>query len=185
MRALRVCHGKKSDMLSAEEILTAYEDADRRRQIVFGVGSVLRGDDAAGPLLVKKMEDAPIEGWAAVDGGQTPENDLGHLRRLSPKRLLLVDAAAMGLEPGTIRRLRGADVASQSFITTHTLPITYLLGELESLCSEVTVLGIQPSGTEFFDPVHARVLAAVDTIYRGIARGDDFEGIPYVNDERN
>ena len=185
MRALCICHGKKGDMLSAEEIFAANEEANRNGQVVFGIGSVLRGDDAAGPRLVKKMEDAPVEGWVAVDGGQTPENDLGYLRRLTPRRLLLVDAAAMGLEPGAIRRLRAADVATQSFITTHTLPITYLLGELESICKEVIFLGIQPSGTEFFDPVHTRVLAAVDVIYQYIAKGDNFEEIPYFNDERN
>ena len=72
MRALCICHGKKGDMLSAEEIFAANEEADRNGQVVFGIGSVLRGDDAAGPLLVKKMEDAPVEGWVAVDGGQTP-----------------------------------------------------------------------------------------------------------------
>lgn len=69
MRTLCVCHGKKGDMLSAEEIFAANEEADREGRIVFGVGSVLRGDDAAGPLLVKKMEDAPIGGWSAIDGG--------------------------------------------------------------------------------------------------------------------
>ena len=94
----------------------------RGGNIVFCVGSVLRGDDAAGPLLAKKLEDFPVEGWTAVDGGQTPENDLGYLRRLAPRRLLLVDAAAMGLEPGAIRRLQAADVATQSLITTPRCP---------------------------------------------------------------
>ena len=101
-------------MLNAEEILAASEASKRGGNIVFCVGSVLRGDDAAGPLLAKKLEDFPVEGWTAVDGGQTPENDLGYLRRLAPRRLLLVDAAAMGLEPGAIRRLQAADVATRS-----------------------------------------------------------------------
>lgn len=57
-----------------------------------------------------------------------------------------MDAAAMGLEPGAIRRLQAADVATQSLITTHTLPITYLLGELEAVCEEVVFLGVQPRG---------------------------------------
>lgn len=168
-------------MLSAEEILAASEASERGGNIVFCVGSVLRGDDAAGPLLAKKLEDLPIDGWSAVDGGQTPENDLGYLRRLAPNRLLLVDAAAMGLAPGDIRRLEARDVAVQSLITTHTLPITYLLGELEAMCNEVVFLGVQPAGTEFFDPVHPRVLAAVEHIYQSIAQGGDFEKYPYVN----
>ena len=123
---------------SAEDILAASEAGARGGNVVFCVGSVLRGDDAAGPLLAKRLEDDPVAGWLAVDGGQTPENDLGYLRRLAPQRLLLVDAAAMGLEPGAVRRLRAEDVAVQSLITTHTLPITYLLGELEQMCEEVT-----------------------------------------------
>ena len=160
---------------SAEDILAASEAGARGGNVVFCVGSVLRGDDAAGPLLA-----APLEGWTAVDGGQTPENDLGYLRRLAPQRLLLVDAAAMGLEPGAVRRLRAEDVAVQSLITTHTLPITYLLGELEQMCGEVTFLGIQPGGTEFFDPVHPRVLAAVESVYAALAEGGNFEQYPFV-----
>lgn len=162
-------------MLSAEEIIAVSEDAQRGNNVVFCVGSVLRGDDAVGPLLAKKLNDYPVEGWLAVDGGQTPENDLGYLRRLAPNQLLLVDAAAMGLMPGDIRCLQAADVATQSLITTHTLPITYLLNELEEMCEEVTFLGVQPATTEFFDPVHPQVLAAVEHIYQNIARGGDFE----------
>ena len=155
---------------SAEDILAASEAGARGGNVVFCVGSVLRGDDAAGPLLAKRLEDDPVAGWLAVDGGQTPENDLGYLRRLAPQRLLLVD----------VRRLRAEDVAVQSLITTHTLPITYLLGELEQMCGEVTFLGIQPGGTEFFDPVHPRVLAAVESVYAALAEGGNFEQYPFV-----
>ncbi len=165
----------------AGDIIAATEAADRGQNIVFCVGSVLRGDDAAGPLLAKRLEDEPISGWLAVDGGQTPENDLGYLRRLAPKRLLLVDAAVMELEPGAIRRLAPENVAIQSLITTHTLPITYLLGELESTGAEVTFLGIQPAGTEFFDPVSPAVRKAVERIYQTLKEGADFSVFPFVD----
>lgn len=166
---------------SAEDILAASEAGARGGNVVFCVGSVLRGDDAAGPLLAKRLEDDPVAGWLAVDGGQTPENDLGYLRRLTPQRLLLVDAAAMGLEPGAVRRLRAEDVAVQSLITTHTLPITYLLGQLEEMSDEVTFLGIQPAGTAFFDPVSEPVLAAVDELHAVIAAGADFGCYPLMS----
>lgn len=163
---------------SAEDILAAAEESERGGNIVFCVGSVLRGDDAAGPLLAKRLEEEPVEGWTAVDGGQTPENELGYLRRLAPRRLLLVDAAAMGLEPGALRRLTPEHVAVQSLITTHTLPITYLLAELEQMCDELVFVGIQPAGTEFFEPVHPQVLAAVDHLYRTLATGAQFDRYP-------
>jgi len=166
---------------TAEAILAAAEAGARGGNVVFCVGSVLRGDDAAGPLLARHLEEKPVEGWTVVDGGQTPENDLGYLRRVAPHRLLLVDAAAMGLDPGTVRRLRPQDVAVQSLITTHTLPITYLLEELVQMCNEVIFLGIQPLSTAFFDPVSDAVRKAVEGIYRDIAAGGNFEMYPYVN----
>lgn len=166
---------------SAAAILAAAEEGDRGRCVAFCVGSVLRGDDAAGPLLARRLEEEPVDGWIAVDGGQTPENDLGYLRRLAPRRLLLVDAAAMGLEPGAVRRLSAQDVAVQSLITTHTLPITYLLGQLEEMSDEVTFLGIQPAGTAFFDPVSEPVLAAVDELHAVIAAGADFGCYPLMS----
>ncbi len=50
--------------------------------IVLTAGSVLRADDAAGPVLSKKMEDAPLAGWYTIDGGQTPEDDIIEVRRV-------------------------------------------------------------------------------------------------------
>ena len=61
--------------------------------IVLTAGSVLRADDAAGPVLSKKMEDTPIAGWYTIDGGQTPEDDIIEVKRERPPRLVLVDAA--------------------------------------------------------------------------------------------
>jgi hydrogenase maturation protease HycI len=142
--------------------------------VVFTVGSVLRGDDAAGPLLAKMLENNPIAGWDVVDGGQSPEDELSVIRKKKPDYLLLVDAADMDLEPGAIRILTEKDVYVDFLITTHSLPLTFLLGELKSSCKEVVFLGIQPSHTEFFEPLHPQVKEAVEEIYRRLQQGNDF-----------
>lgn len=151
-------------------------------KVVFTVGSVLRGDDAAGPMLAKMMQDNPIIGWEVVDGGQTPEDDLAVIRRIQPQRLLLVDAADMDLSPGAMRVVGEEDVATQFLITTHSLPITFLLGELKNICPDVTFLGIQPGDTSFFAPLHPHVRKALDDIYRCIQEEGDFSTYPLVND---
>lgn len=142
--------------------------------IVFTAGSVLRGDDAAGPMLAKMLTDEPVDGWTVIDGGQTPEDDLVTVRRAQPDRVLFVDAAAMGLETGAIHRLTADDVAEQFLITTHSLPMTFLLGQLSDACDDVTFLGIQPGSTEFFDPLSPEVREALDRVVACLRAGGDF-----------
>ena len=114
--------------------------------IVLTAGSVLRADDAAGPVLSKKMEDAPIAGWYTIDGGQTPEDDI----RLLDKR----------------------DVARKSMFTTHSLPLSILIEEIEQSCEDIVFIGIQPGDTEFYNPMSPEVFEAVDAVYDAVAAND-------------
>lgn len=147
-------------------------------KVVFTVGAVLRGDDAAGPMLAKMLEQNPIPGWTCIDGGQTPEDDLAVIRRMQPDVLLLVDAAQMGREPGTIAVVDERDVVSDLLITTHFLPITFLLEDLKKSCKQVVFLGIQPAQLEFMEPLTPEVLKSVERIYGFLKQGADFSHLP-------
>ena len=114
--------------------------------IVLTAGSVLRADDAAGPVLSKKMEDAPIAGWYTIDGGQTPV--------------------------GAIRLLDKRDVARKSMFTTHSLPLSILIEEIEQSCEDIVFIGIQPGDTEFYNPMSPEVFEAVDAVYDAVAAND-------------
>ena len=147
-------------------------------KVLLTVGSVLRGDDAAGPLLAKLMLDSPETGWAIVDGGQTPEDELRTIKRMTPKVVVVVDAADMGLEAGAVRRLKASDVAESFLITTHALPMTFLLDQLSNAAEQVFFLGIQPADTTFFNPLTPAVKKAVEELYRIFSDGGDFETYP-------
>ena len=147
-------------------------------KVVFTVGAVLRGDDAAGPMLAKMFEQNPIPGWTCIDGGQTPEDDLAVIRRMQPDVLLLVDAAQMGREPGAIAVVDERDVVSDLLITTHSLPITFLLEDLKKSCKQVVFLGIQPAQLEFMEPLTPEVLRSVERIYEFLKQGADFSHLP-------
>ena len=136
--------------------------------IVLTAGSVLRADDAAGPVLSKKMEDAPIAGWYTIDGGQTPEDDIIEVKRERPPRLVLVDAADMALPVGSIRLLDKRDVARKSMFTTHSLPLSILIEEIEQSCDDIVFVGIQPGDTEFYSPMSPEVFDAVDAVYDAV-----------------
>lgn len=157
---------------SSEVPAPAAPDGSPLRGIVLTAGSVLRADDAAGPVLSKKLEEAPIPGWYSIDGGQTPEDDIVEVKRVRPPRLVLVDAADMALPAGEVRLLSKRDVAARSWFTTHSLPLTLLIEEVEGACGDVLFVGVQPGSTEFFGPMTPAVRDAVDRVYEAVRAGD-------------
>ena len=100
------------------------------------------------------------------------------IRRMQPDVLLLVDAAQMGREPGTIAVVDERDVVSDLLITTHSLPITFLLEDLKKSCKQVVFLGIQPAQLEFMEPLTPEVLRSVERIYEFLKQGADFSHLP-------
>jgi hydrogenase 3 maturation protease len=104
----------------------------------------MMGDDGAGPLLAEMCAARPVGEWVVIDGGSAPENDIVAIRELRPDRLLIVDATDMGLNPGEIRLVDPDDIAEMFMMTTHNMPLNYLIDQLQEDVGEVIFLGIQP-----------------------------------------
>ena len=148
--------------------------------IVFTVGNSLMGDDGAGPLLAEKLEREPAAGWEAIDGGSAPENVMHAVRAAAPDRVLLVDAAEMGLPPGSIRRIDPGMVADRFLIDTHAIPLDFLIASLGETVGEVIFVGIQPARVAFYEDMTPAVVAAVDDLHRRLAAGEDPADLPAV-----
>jgi len=129
----------------------------------------MMGDDGAGPLLAEKCQAAPQGDWVVIDGGTAPENDVVAIRELRPQRLLLVDATDMGLAPGEIRVIDPDDIAEMFMMTTHNMPLNYLIDQLKEDVGEVIFLGIQPDIVGFYYPMTDAIKAAVETVYQRLA----------------
>lgn len=96
--------------------------------VLLCVGNSMMGDDGAGPLLAEMCAAQPKGNWVVIDGGSAPENDIVAIRELRPQRLLIVDATDMGLNPGEIRIIDPDDIAEMFMMTTHNMPLNYLIG---------------------------------------------------------
>ena len=105
-------------------------------------------------MLSKMLEENPVEGWQTIDGEMTPEDYIGVVKRETPDFLVLVDAAQMGLAPGEVRLLERDNVVSDYMVTTHSMPLSYLIDEIACYCKEID-LHRHPAGA-------ARVLRAAD-----------------------
>ncbi|MGR4050942.1 hydrogenase maturation peptidase HycI [Kosakonia cowanii] len=141
--------------------------------VLLCVGNSMMGDDGAGPLLAEICAAKPAGEWLVIDGGSAPESDVAAIRDLRPTRLLLVDATDMGLNPGEIRVVNPDDIADMFMMTTHNMPLNYLIDQLKEDVGEVIFLGIQPDIVGFCYPMTPPVKAAVETIYQ---RLDGWQG---------
>ena len=62
--------------------------------------------------------------------------------------------------------------------TTHSLPLSILIEEIEQPCDDIVFVGIQPGDTEFYNPMSPEVFDAVDAVYDAVAANDFFPLCP-------
>lgn len=152
-------------------------------KLVFTVGNMMMGDDAAGSLLARKLEDSPIPGWEFVEGGAAPENLLYRVRELEPEEVLVIDAADMDLPAGEVRLIPAERLQDPFLMSTHTLPLSYLIESLKEFVPRVSLLGIQPRLVSFGYPLSPEVRQAVEQVYQRLKQGGPgWEKLPAVGE---
>jgi hydrogenase 3 maturation protease len=139
---------------------------------------VLRGDDAAGPAVVRALSGrlkaasarpAGAPTLLLLDAAHAPENQTGPLRRFAPDLIVLVDAARMDEPPGIIRWLSWEETAGIP-ASTHTLPPSLLAEYLaRDLGCAVALIGIQPLDLELGAELSPAVRSAAADVAAGLA----------------
>lgn len=130
--------------------------------MIWGIGNVFHGDDAAGPTVAERIAALSIPGVLSVNCETTPENYIGLAQRKTPEMLLIVDALDMGLPAGSIRSVDPKDCAGIAF-SSHGIPVPLLLDLLPKNIS-VRILGIQPADASPFSEVSPSVAEAIDRV---------------------
>ncbi|MBS44242.1 MAG: peptidase M52 [Nocardioides sp.] len=139
--------------------------------LVVGCGNILRGDDAFGPVLVRTMYERGVpDGVRLVDGG-TAGMDVAFGMR-GAARVVLVDAAATGAEPGTLYRVPASELGpvpplaglhSHNFRWDHALALAgWLLGPHAP--TDVTVVLCEAGALEPGEPLTPPVAAQVEVV---------------------
>ncbi|SBW23553.1 hydrogenase maturation protease [Protofrankia symbiont of Coriaria ruscifolia] len=78
--------------------------------LLVGCGNVLRRDDGVGPVLIRHLWERGVpDGVQIVDGG-TAGMDVA-FRMRGARRVVIIDAARTGAQPGTIYRVPGPELA--------------------------------------------------------------------------
>ena len=141
------------------------QTATTGKQIVLTVGNSMMGDDGAGPLLAERLRNQPVSGWEVMEGGAMPEDCLHLIRSAMPERVVVVDAADIGETAGTVRIIDPDTIADMFMVSTHSLPLSFLIDELKTFVPEVVFVGIQPAIVAFSFPLTEMVEEAVSAVY--------------------
>ena len=135
--------------------------------LLLGIGNPRHGDDGLGPLFARVFRHPE---WRCVNAATAPENFASLVRRLHPELLVLLDAADLGLPPGTLRRLDPAAIRAGDF-GAPAGSIGQLAEYLADCAGHVVVLGIQPAGTRPGARLSPPVRAALHALGRTLASG--------------
>jgi hydrogenase maturation protease HycI len=142
------------------------------RLAVLGIGSELRSDDAAGVMIARRLSARLPErdNLLILDTGAVPESFTGPVRRFKPDFVLLIDAADLGLDPGSIEVLPWHAAGGFS-AATHALPVSVLAEYLnQQLGCQVYLLGIQPASLNFLEKMTPSGKQAVRAVVSAIIR---------------
>jgi hydrogenase 3 maturation protease len=156
------------DQTGTRTLSHAEEDA---MNLLLTVGNGMMGDDGAGALLAQLLRENPLDTWSVLHGGSVPENLVYQIREMDVQRVLVVDAADMDLSPGSIRLIQPERLDDPFPMTTHTLPLTFLIESLREFVPQVELLGIQPAIIAFGFPISGDVHQAVEQVYMDLKNG--------------
>ena len=137
-------------------------------KVLLGLGNPLGRDDGVG-LYVASVLRAPD--WIAIPA-QSLENVLGKVEKAEPEKLVIVDAAEMGLPPGTVRRLP-LEESAKMLGSTHGLPLSFLLSFVR--VREVVLIGIQPKEYGIGEGLSPEVRTAADSLIRLLQENREHE----------
>ena len=128
------------------------------KEVILGIGNTLKGDDGIGIYIAekidkylkevrKKSKQAKFPGTGreviAISCGTTPESYTLTIRKHNPDKLILVDAADMGLSPGSYRIIPPEKIEVMH-ISTHDIPLSIFISYVSEFCEDIMLIGIQP-----------------------------------------
>ncbi|MGE5344058.1 MAG: hydrogenase maturation peptidase HycI [Candidatus Omnitrophota bacterium] len=126
------------------------------RLAILGIGSELRGDDAAGIEITRRLaetfndpEESRLAKLRIYHGCSAPENYTGAIKAFKPTHLILIDAADLGEIPGSLFFIDPQVIGGVSF-STHMMPLNIFTQYLEDeVQCKVIIIGIQPEKLDF------------------------------------
>lgn len=149
------------------------------KTVIVGIGNTLRGDDGAGPELIRKLKSSlqftvyslqKTYQLFLLDVGEVPENYLEKIAEYKPDIILLVDVVDFKSQPGSIKIIEAENIKEAGFSTHNaslSLAMRYLKKETRA---DIFMLGIQPKSLRMNNGLSKPVKEALNRIEEFLIR---------------
>jgi hydrogenase 3 maturation protease len=144
--------------------------------LILGVGNRFRGDDGAGPYLIKQLKgrvDATL-----LNGEEEPENLLDQIAGMKPESILIVDALELKAHAGSVALLEEDQVERRSLFSHHVSLKLFMECVKGETGAKVLVLGIQPKSIEIGQAMSSEVKESLSHLRDILIRAFAPRGFP-------
>ena len=141
--------------------------------LILGLGNLLQCDDGVGCRVAQALEQRALPADVDILDAGTPGVGLLNLMQ-DRQRVIIIDAAEMGLQPGEFRRFGAEDVqltGAKERISLHRTGIVDTLAlaqQLNIALPQIVFYGVQPSHIDWQDGLSQPVQAAMPQVIEAI-----------------
>lgn len=129
--------------------------------VVAGIGNAIRSDDQVGVKIVVDLQGKVSGAVHLIECETVPESFVDEIVEIKPSHVLLIDAAILGLRPGTAHLYDVEEVMNVPTISTHTLPIRVFCEYVMKMTgAKIALLLIEPKNVDFGEGMTPEVDAA-------------------------
>ena len=151
-----------------EQLFEQLKNLAGSKTVVVGVGSTLKGDDGAGPIVCQQLEGKGCV--ELINAATVPENYIQAIVKKAPQNLLIVDAVDFGANPGSIKVFKPQQL-NDLVISTHTLSPRVFTDMIKRMIDvDIFFVGIQPARLTLNQPLSAEVRGAVQSVVGVLSR---------------
>jgi hydrogenase 3 maturation protease len=139
--------------------------SDAERVVLAGVGNPIRMDDYVGVRVVQDLQGKVSDMVDLIECETVPEDSVPQIVDFNPTHVLLVDAALLGLEPGSYKLVEPERLTMSPAFSTHMLPLRIFCEHVrETTQARIALLLVEPEQSDFGEGLTPCVEASVKEI---------------------
>lgn len=137
----------------------------KEKIVIAGIGNPIRHDDYVGLKIVEGLQGKVLANVCLLECETVPESYLLDIEQFKPTHVLLIDAAFLGLEPGSVGFFEAQKIVDFPAITTHVLPLKIFCEYVKkSTGAKLGLLLIEPKSMEFGEGLSVEILEAAEQL---------------------